>query len=195
MKIIRNTIIILFFPLIICISLVCFILIYLEDGSPVIFSQNRLGLNKNIFKILKIRTMRNNTDQVGTHEVDKDMILVSGKIIRRLKLDEFLQLINVLKGELNLIGPRPGLPSQIELKNARDKRKIFDIKPGITGLAQVTGFDMQNPEELSRVDQIYAAKKTLILDLKILVCTITKAYKRNLKEFVNQELRLINIDG
>ena len=195
MKILRNSIIILFSPLIICVSLICFILIYIEDGSPVIFSQNRLGVNKKLFKILKIRTMRNNTDQVGTHEVNKDMILVSGRIIRKLKLDEFLQLINVVKGDLNLIGPRPGLPNQTELKNARDKRKIFDIKPGITGLAQVTGFDMQNPEELSKVDQVYATKKTLILDLKILVCTITKAYKTNLKDFIKQELRLINIDG
>lgn len=195
MKTIRNTIIVLFSPLIIFISVVCFILIYIEDGSPVIFSQNRLGVNKNIFRIFKIRTMRNSTDHVGTHEVDTDMILIIGKIIRKLKLDEFLQLINVLKGDLNLIGPRPGLPNQIELKHAREKRKIFDIKPGITGLAQVTGFDMQNPEELSRVDEIYVAKKTLILDFKILVCTITRGYKQNLKEFVNKHLRLIDING
>jgi lipopolysaccharide/colanic/teichoic acid biosynthesis glycosyltransferase len=194
MKILRNLSIIACSPLIICISVICFILIYLEDGSPVIFTQKRLGVDKNIFKIFKIRTMRNNADQVGTHEIDEDMILASGKIIRKLKLDEFLQLINVLKGDLNLIGPRPGLPSQLELKNARDRRNIFNIKPGITGLAQVTGFDMQNPEELSKVDQIYASKKSIILDFKILVCTLTRVFKVNLIEFVEKHLGLIDIN-
>lgn len=194
MKILRNLTIIICCPLIICFSVICFILIYLEDGSPIIFTQNRLGVDKNIFKIFKIRTMRNNADQVGTHEIDDDMILASGRIIRKFKIDEFPQLINVLKGDLNLIGPRPGLPSQIELKNARDRRNVFNIKPGITGLAQVTGFDMKNPEELSKIDQIYASKKSLILDFKILVCTFTKVYKVNLIEFVEKHLRLIDIN-
>ena len=86
-----------------------------------------------------------------------------GKIIRSLKLDEFPQLINVMRGDLNLIGPRPGLISQTELEKVRVIDGIYNTKPGITGLAQVLGYDMSNPETLTEVDKLYIENKTLIL--------------------------------
>ena len=103
---------ILLLPLLIMVSL----FIILEDGFPIFFKQKRLGLNQKIFTIYKLRTLTKNSPQVGTHDLDESFKLKAGKVIRAMKLDEFPQLINVIKGELNLVGPRPGLSSQIELK-------------------------------------------------------------------------------
>ena len=86
--------------------------------------------------MFKIRTMQKNTPELGTHDVDKVFQLKTGKIIRAIKLDEFPQLINVLKGELNLVGPRPGLENQIELMDERIALDIYAVKPGITGISQ-----------------------------------------------------------
>ena len=107
--------------------LIASIFIFLEDGLPVFFKQERVGLNKKLFVIYKIRTMKNNSPQDGTHVLGKNFTLTIGRIIRKIKLDEFPQLINVIKGDLNLIGPRPGLQNQQELYDARSKRNIFDI--------------------------------------------------------------------
>ena len=150
------------------------ILIILEDGFPPFFIQERLGLNKKIFKIYKIRTMKNNTPQLGTHEVKNYFQLRSGAFARGLKLDEFPQLINVLIGEINLVGPRPGLVTQEELEIARSKNKIFDIKPGITGLSQILGFDMSDPAKLSEIDKIYMVNCSTKLDGMILAGTFFK---------------------
>ena len=112
---------------------------------PAIFIQERLGVQKKIFRLFKLRTMKKNTLQAGTHDVEQSQVLRCGKIIRKFKLDEFLQLINVLKGDINLVGPRPSLENQTELVLERDKHDIYVIKPGITGLSQVCGYDMSNP--------------------------------------------------
>ena len=88
-----------------------------------------------------------------------------------MKLDEFPQLINVIKGDLNLVGPRPGLPNQTELFNARSRKNIFAIKPGISGLAQVLGYDMSDPIKLAEIDSIYIKYRTVRLDLVILLAT------------------------
>ena len=147
--------------------------IYLEDGLPLFFKQQRLGLNKKLFTIYKIRTLSSNTPDVGSHELEDYYKLRAGKIIRALKLDEFPQLLNVLMGQINLIGPRPGLESQTELAQAREKLSIFDVKPGITGLAQVLGYDMENPIKLAEIDKVYIANKSATLDLVILIATFT----------------------
>ena len=154
------------------------IFILIEDGFPLFFKQKRIGINKNIFTIYKIRTLKTNAPNVGTHDLEDSYKLKAGRIIRALKLDEFPQLFNVLKGEINLVGPRPGLESQIELEQARTEAGIFIVKPGITGLAQVLGYDMSEPVTLAAIDKIYIKNKSISLDLLILIGTFI-SFPRN----------------
>ena len=173
--------------------LISMLFIYLEDGRPVIFFQDRLGKDKKKFKILKIRTMKKETPSVGTHEVSKENYLMFGTILRNTKIDELPQLFNYLKGDINLIGPRPGLPNQIELREQREKYNIFSVKPGISGLSQVLGFDMGNPKKLSKIDKIYLDNRNLKVDLYILFATFLKAYKLKLYKIFKSEI--VNISG
>ena len=167
---------IIIFPLL----FICAVFIVIENGFPIIFLQDRLGRNMEIFKIIKIRTMKKGIPNVGTHENIESDFLRIGLLIRKLKLDEFPQLINYALGSINLVGPRPGLPSQLELKNARDKRNIFNVKPGITGLSQILGYDMSNPELLSRVDAIYLKHYSLLLDITIFFATFLHPLRKML---------------
>lgn len=162
---------------IICISALAVII---EDGLPFFFKQERLGLNQKIFTIYKIRTLKRDAPQVGTHELKDSFQLKTGKIIRKLKLDEFPQLFNVIKGDLNLIGPRPGLKSQTELEDARLLYGIHKIKPGITGLAQILGYDMSNPSQLAEIDLLYMNHKSLKIDTMILIGTFVNFPKKYL---------------
>lgn len=173
---------------IICISL---LLIWLEDGSPVIFVQDRLGINKNKFKMLKIRTMIKSAPNLGTHEIANTYYLKIGSIIRKIKVDELPQLINYLKGELELVGPRPGLPTQIKLKEYRDAYNIFSVKPGITGLAQILGYDMSNPKLLAMIDNLYIKNRSIELDVKIFLATFVKSYKVALYARFQNEIKHI----
>jgi O-antigen biosynthesis protein WbqP len=164
-------------PLLIISSL----LLFLEDGLPFFFKQERVGLDGKLFIIYKIRTMRKNSPQVGTHILGEKFTLKIGKIIRKIKLDEFPQLINVIKGDLNLIGPRPGLPNQEDLYNARLKKNIFNMKPGISGLSQVLGYDMSHPNKLAEIDGIYMQYRSLYLDFIILVATFFESPRKYLR--------------
>lgn len=150
----------------------------IEDGMPVLFKQKRRGQNNKLFLIYKIRTMKNNTPELGTHDVDNIYKLKTGIVIRALKIDEFPQLVNVLKGDLNLVGPRPGLETQMELTEVRLNKDIYRAKPGITGLAQILGYDMSNPEKLALVDSIYLENESLGIKMLILLGTFFK-YPRN----------------
>jgi len=154
------------------------IFILIEDGFPLFFKQKRIGINKNIFTIYKIRTLKTNAPNVGTHDLEDSYKLKAGRIIRALKLDEFPQFFNVFKGDINLVGPRPGLESQIELEQARTEAGIFIVKPGITGLAQVLGYDMSEPVTLAAIDKIYIKNKSISLDLLILMGTFI-SFPRN----------------
>ena len=156
-------------------------LVLLEDGRPVIFKQKRLGKKKKEFTLYKIRTMYKSAPNLGTHEVSKSYYLNYGSFIRKFKVDELPQLVNYLKGEINLIGPRPGMSSQIELKEYRDIHNIFSVKPGITGFAQILGYDMSNPEVLAKIDKLYIKKKSVKLDLKIFFGTFFKSIRTALK--------------
>ena len=156
------------------------IAIIIEDGMPVFFIQERVGKNKSIFKIIKIRTLKIDTPNTGTHELKGKYHLICGKIIRKFKLDEFPQLINVVKGDINLIGPRPGLISQTDLTEKRHAKGIYEIKPGITGLSQVLGFDMSDPAKLAEIDKIYIKKKSLYIDFLILISTFMTYPKKYL---------------
>jgi len=177
-------------PIIIISSL----LIYFEDGKPVIFFQKRLGKNKNIFTIYKLRTMRIETPSLGTHEVSEDNYLYWGIILRKTKIDELPQLINFLKGDINLIGPRPGLENQTELIKYREIEKIFDVRPGITGLSQVLGYDMSNPEVLSKIDKLYIKKNNLKIDIYILLATIFKPFKSKVLNLYKNQIASIGVN-
>ena len=167
------------------------LLIFVEDGLPIFFRQERLGKNKKIFTIYKIRTMKNDAPQLGTHAVSKNFLLEIGKFIRKIKLDEFPQLINVVIGDINLVGPRPGLVTQEILSSERDKKNIFNIKPGVTGLAQILGYDMSNPKKLSEVDLIYMKNKSKYVDLIILLGTFFSKFRNQIASklgvYVNTE--------
>jgi len=156
------------------------LLILLEDGRPVFFIQKRIGKDLKIFNIYKLRTMYKNTPNLGTHEVDKSNYLKTGSILRFTKIDELPQLINFIKGELLLIGPRPGLETQSRLKDERLKRRIYSIAPGISGLGQVLGYDMSDPIKLSKIDALYITNKNIQLDFKILIATFFKPVRKSL---------------
>jgi lipopolysaccharide/colanic/teichoic acid biosynthesis glycosyltransferase len=122
-----------------------------DTGSPLFF-QERVGRHRKPFTLVKFRTMRPGTPSVGTHLADPTSVTRWGAFLRRSKLDELPQLWNVLKGEMSLVGPRPCLPNQTELIAEREKRGVFAVRPGITGLAQVQGIDMATPELLAETD-------------------------------------------
>ena len=161
------------------------IAIIIEDGMPFLFIQERIGKNQSIFKIIKIRTLKIGAPNTGTHQLENEYKLKCGKLIRKIKLDEFPQLINVLKGDINLIGPRPGLVSQIDLTQNRNANGIYDIKPGITGLSQVLGYDMSNPSKLAEIDKMYIQKQSLYLNFLILISTFTPFPKKYLLKMIS----------
>jgi lipopolysaccharide/colanic/teichoic acid biosynthesis glycosyltransferase len=125
---------------------------YFDTGLP-IFKQERVGQFKKPFHLLKFRSMYLNTKSVGTHEVSVSSITKWGGFLRKSKLDELPQLWNVLVGDMSLVGPRPNLYNQEELINERDKRRVYSVRPGITGLAQIQKIDMSTPELLAVTDQ------------------------------------------
>ena len=129
-----------------------FIIGLFDTGSP-IFTQQRVGRNKKPFTLVKFRTMRVDTASVASHLASSASITPLGGFLRKTKLDELPQLWNVLKGEMSLVGPRPGLFNQEELTLARDKQKVFNVRPGITGLSQVNEIDMSTPELLAKTDK------------------------------------------
>lgn len=115
--------------------------------------------------------MKTGTAHVGTHEVSTSAITRQGQWLRKSKLDELPQIINIFRNEMSLVGPRPCLPSQSELIAERDHRGVLAVKPGITGLAQVNGVDMRFPAKLAQWDARYLALQSLLLDLRILLAT------------------------
>ena len=122
------------------------------SGSP-LFIQSRVGYNLKSFLLIKFRTMPVGVISAGTHLI-KDIKLSSfGYFLRRTKLDEILQLLNVLKGDMSLVGPRPCLFNQRRLISERKKRGVFKVRPGITGLAQISGINMKTPTLLAKTDQ------------------------------------------
>jgi len=157
---------IILFPLFLVIYFVCFI----ESGKP-IFKQIRVGKNKKPFKIYKFRTMKKNTPSLASHLISKKSVTKFGKIIRHFKLDELPQIINVIKGEMSLVGPRPCLFNQNELIHYRTKYKVFNFLPGITGLAQIKKIDMSKPEKLAITDYQMNKDLNLIYYFKLLFLT------------------------
>lgn len=132
--------------------LIVLILAGLFDTGMPFFRQRRLGRDQKPFTLVKFRTMRPETVEVATHLANADAVTPFGRILRRTKLDELPQLWNVLKGDMSLVGPRPCLLTQEQLIWERVNRGVFDVRPGITGLAQIKGIDMSTPARLAEID-------------------------------------------
>lgn len=145
--------------------------IKITSNGPILFKQDRVGLNEKTFKCYKFRTMKNNTPNLGSHELDDTVVTYIGKFLRKTKLDEIPQVINILKNEMSLVGPRPGLINQKSLLLSRKKQNIFSIKPGITGYSQIRKIDMQNPNLLAESDKEYLKISSITIDLKIILLT------------------------
>ena len=151
--------------------LILLVLAFLDTGAP-IFRQKRLGQNQRPFMLMKFRTMYEDTASVPTHLVNPSATTRFGRLLRRTKLDELPQLWNVLKGEMSLVGPRPGLPSQDALIKARAIRDVYSVKPGITGLAQIKGIDMSSPELLAQTDAQMIAEFSVINYFRLIFLTV-----------------------
>ena len=162
------------FVLLLPILLVLCFLIFFEDGIPVFFVQERLGKEENKFRIYKLRTMKVGTPNLATDKLpsSRKYILKTGKILRKFHFDELPNLLNVIYGDMNLVGYRPSLNSQHELNCLRRKFNIFQNEPGITGLAQVKGGDNLSIRNKVRYERFYSEKQNVKLDIYILLKTI-----------------------
>jgi lipopolysaccharide/colanic/teichoic acid biosynthesis glycosyltransferase len=137
--------------LLIPIIFLLFLIGLFDTGSP-LFRQERVGVNKKPFHLLKFRSMHVNTQAVATHLVQVSAITNWGSFLRKSKLDELPQLFNVLKGDMSFVGPRPNLFNQLDLIEERGKRGVYAMRPGITGLAQINKIDMSSPRLLAETD-------------------------------------------
>lgn len=139
-------------------------------GSP-LFIQRRIGRNLKEFSLFKLRTMRDGTENLPSHELTVTEITGVGRLLRRTKLDELPQILNIILGDMSFVGPRPCLPNQQELIAERKMRGVYSIRPGITGPAQLAGIDMSTPRELAIADAGYVADHNWRRDIRILLAT------------------------
>lgn len=153
-------------------SVLIFFICFVETKSP-FFLQERIGFQGQIFCIIKFRTMRTDTKNLASHLVSTDSITSSGKWLRKFKLDEIPQLLNVISGEMSLVGPRPNLVGQITLTKMRLSQGVYGVKPGLTGLAQIRGQDMSNEALLVKSDVEWARNPSVRVYISILIRTLT----------------------
>jgi O-antigen biosynthesis protein WbqP len=184
------------------IFIILILAIKLDSKGPVLFKQKRVGLHKEHFNILKFRTMRIDTPKdTPTHllENPEQWITKVGKFLRKTSLDELPQIINILKGEMSIIGPRPALWNQYDLISERDRYGANDVPVGLTGWAQINGRDELPIDAKAKLDGEYVSKIGLSMDTKCFFGTITSVYKqdgiveggtgRNKKRTVNMETK------
>lgn len=168
---------------IIILSPILFILciaIKIDSRGPIVFKQKRVGLNKTHFNILKFRTMKVDTPkEMPTHLLENPDFFITkvGKFLRKTSLDELPQLFNILKGNMAVIGPRPALWNQYDLIEERDKYQANDIRPGLTGLAQISGRDELAIPVKAKIDGDYAQNISFMMDLKCFIGTIVAVFK------------------
>ena len=160
------------------IFLITAILVYFKLGSPIFFVQERVGKDDKVFKMIKFRSMKDAKDKDGNDLPDEERLTPFGKILRSLSIDELPELINVLKGDMSLVGPRPLLVSYLELYS-KEQRRRHEMRPGITGLAQVNGRNSISWGERFKMDVSYIDQYSLFLDIKILFMTVYKVIKRD----------------
>ena len=153
--------------------------VYLDDPGEVIFAQNRVGRHGKKFKLYKFRTMKMDTPKyMSTVDLkDPDQYITRcGRFLRKTSLDEIPQLINVLKGDMSLVGPRPLISDEYEIHAMRMRFGVYSMRPGLTGLAQINGRDLVSPEEKVRWDVKYLERCSFWTDLKILLATVPKVF-------------------
>lgn len=155
------------------------IIIKLNSEGPIFFTQMRIGKDNVLFKFYKFRTMKIGTPNVATEKFDnsKGYITGFGKTLRKSSIDELPQLINILKGDMTFIGPRPALFNQYELKKLRTKAGVHKLLPGVTGWAQINGRDQLDDSMKTYYDEEYLKNRSIRFDLKILVWTMFKVLK------------------
>jgi O-antigen biosynthesis protein WbqP len=155
--------------------LIVAIAIYIEDGLPVFFTQKRVGIKYTFFRIYKFRSMKKNTPNVATHLLSNpsQYLLKIGCLLRKLSLDELPNLINIIKGEMVFVGPRPALYNQDDLMTLRVATGVDKLKPGITGWAQINGRDDISIEKKVQLEQEYLQKKSFLFDIEIIIKTFT----------------------
>ena len=152
--------------------------IKLDSKGPVLFKQKRIGINKTYFNILKFRTMYIDTPKdMPTHMLKDQFITKAGKFLRKTSLDELPQIINILKGEMSVIGPRPALWNQDDLIEERDKYHANEVRPGLTGWAQINGRDELEIPVKARLDGEYVERISFLFDLKCFFGTIASVLK------------------
>ncbi len=153
--------------------------IVLEDGFPFFFTQKRIGVNYSFFNIYKFRSMKKHTPNVATHLLDNpdQYLLRIGKFIRKTSLDELPNLINIVKGEMVFVGPRPALYNQDDLMQYRVATGVSKLKPGITGWAQINGRDEISIPDKVRLEQEYVSRKSILFDIEIIFKTITSVLR------------------
>ena len=159
------------------------ILVRIKLGSPVIFKQDRPGLNEKIFTMYKFRTMTDERDENGELLPDSKRLTKFGRMLRSTSLDELPELFNILKGDMSFVGPRPLLVEYLPLYNEQQRRR-HEVRPGLTGYAQVNGRNAISWEEKFKYDLEYVEKISFLLDLKIFIITVLKVFKR---EGINSE--------
>lgn len=157
------------------IFLVVALAILIEDGSPIFFKQKRVGINYTFFYIYKFRSMKKDTPNVATHLLTnpEQYLLKIGVILRKLSLDELPNLLNIIKGEMVFVGPRPALYNQDDLMALRVATGVDKLKPGITGWAQINGRDDISIEKKVQLEQEYLHRKSFLFDIEIIIKTFT----------------------
>ncbi len=154
------------------------ILIYTKLGSPIFFTQDRIGENGKKFKMIKFRSMLDSKDKNGNLLSDDERLTKFGKLLRATSLDELPELVNVLKGDMSLVGPRPLLVEYVKLYSKEQFRR-HEVKPGITGLAQVKGRNSLSWDDKFKLDVQYVDNYSLLLDVKILFLTVYTVFKKD----------------
>lgn len=167
--------IVLFSPILLILA----IIVKCTSPGPILFKQRRIGKDNQEFMIYKFRTMRIDTPNVATHLLKnpEQYITPIGKFMRKTSLDELPQLFNILKGEMSVVGPRPALYNQYDLIEMRTNANVHTVRPGLTGLAQVSGRDELENEQKVYFDQQYVQKQSFFFDLKLIFLTVVKVFK------------------
>ncbi|MDU1455951.1 MAG: sugar transferase [Paeniclostridium sordellii] len=174
------------------IMIIVAILVRIKLGTPILFKQDRVGKNGKIFKMIKFRTMVDATDKFGNILPDEERLTKFGKSLRSTSLDELPELINVLKGDMSLVGPRPLLVKYIELYSKEQWRR-HEVKPGITGWAQINGRNSITWSEKFKLDVWYVDNTSIFLDFKILLLTVLKVIRRDgINQSTNETMESFN---